>query len=173
MVVLLIALVPAFVVFAFVVASPKKSTLFWAPFWGLVVGMLGGPSFFLMDAGAVLLATFLGWLLRDKADPSGSGYVDEKWVSPNPGGDSPSPRGSTFAERRKRREDALVQAVIDRENELGRAALERKFQEMDRELEESGYESFAEYWPAKRKALMQGTPLSEIRKKKPEKSPGT
>lgn len=77
---------------------------------------------------------------------------DEKWASP--GGDSPSTQGSTFAERRKRREDALVQAVIDRE------------------LEESGYESFAEYWLAKRKALMQGIPLSEIRKKKPEKSSG-
>lgn len=166
MVVLLIALVPALVVFAFVVASPKKSTLFWAPFWGLAVGMLGGPAFFLMDAGAVLLAAFLGWLVRGKADSSGYGYVDEKWVAPGSEDGSSAPLVSTYAEHKKRREDALIQAVIDQENERGRLALERRFEEIDREFEQSGYSSRAEYLLAKRKALLAGIPLSQISKKK-------
>lgn len=53
----LIALGPAVLVYLYIVASGRKSAMFWAPFCGLVVAAYGPPSYFILDAGAMAAAS--------------------------------------------------------------------------------------------------------------------
>lgn len=84
MVVWLIALLPAFFVFAAIVASEKKSTVWWATFWGLVVAAVGPAAYFLLDAGAVLIAAWLGWYAQKQAYPENPAPQDKSWPTRQP-----------------------------------------------------------------------------------------
>lgn len=63
--VFVIALVPAVVVYLLAAASGKFSTLFWASFVAIVLGMMGPPTFLFLDVGAVVLAFVAACLTLD------------------------------------------------------------------------------------------------------------
>jgi hypothetical protein len=74
----LIALVPAVLVFVITAASRSRKAWFWSTLCGLGVALLGYSTYFLMDAAAVLVASYLARKSVDFEQPEKPG---EQWAT--------------------------------------------------------------------------------------------
>lgn len=82
--VLLIALVPAVIVFIIVATTRSRAAWFWASLGGLCVAFLGFSTYFFLDVSAVLFASWLAWKTVDFIAPEKPDALREpaNWDTP-------------------------------------------------------------------------------------------
>lgn len=104
----LIALVPALFVYVYAVAAGTKSALFWGVICGVVVAAIGPPSYFLLDAGAVVVAALLAHVTPKEQPCEGvapeSAKADAEWRER---------LARSEHSRRRRRELGLVSSRVE------------------------------------------------------------